>query len=128
MNLTPEQKRKLLKPGRKYDSVAAMVRETRGDHRFAAELDEMMERQRLVNLLTALRCQRGLKQSDVARLLGCTQSKVSKFEASDDRDLPLRDILEYAEAVGCKIEITVGRKDMKKPMRRKREVVTSGKG
>lgn len=83
-----------------YRSVVEMARDVGDDPAFANDLGTHLSERRLVKHLFALRCARGLSQSDVAERLGCTQGRVSKLEASRDEDLRLGDISGYAKALG----------------------------
>ncbi len=55
---------------------------------------------RLLELLSAARCDAGLSQVDLARLLGKPQSYISKFE-SGQRRLDVVELLDVTEAIGC---------------------------
>lgn len=50
-------------------------------------LQDYMRRRKLVSTLTALRVAKGLTQADIAALMGCQQSRVSKLESGVDADL-----------------------------------------
>lgn len=82
-----------------YRNVVEMVRDVGGAPEFADDLETHVSERRLVRRLFALRSARGLSQREVAKKMGCTQSRVSKFEASRDEDLSLGDIRAYAKAL-----------------------------
>jgi predicted transcriptional regulator len=60
-------------------------------------------RQSLSGQLTAIRHQVGLSQTEVARLMGTSQSAVARFEAGD-LDVRLSTIERYTGALGVKLE------------------------
>lgn len=109
--MTLADKKKLLKPtGRQFSSVAEMAR-SRGDEPLATELEVRQQEQELVDLLVAKRLLRTMTQTDVASAMGCTQGRISKLEASNDRDLTLGDIDDYAKAIGCDYQLLFMKKE-----------------
>ncbi len=50
-----------------------------------------------------MRAAKGLSQKDLAERIECSQSRISKFEASDDDDLRLGDLREYLHAINLDI-------------------------
>lgn len=94
--------------GKRYTSVAAMVRATVDDPGFADEFEQRSADRRLVRALAALRASQQLTQAEIALRMGCTQAKVSKLESSDDADLSVGDVLAYARAVGHNVRIVIG--------------------
>src|SRR4051794_27705942 len=97
---------------KQYTNVVDMMRDIAGDRAFTNELSDHLARRALVTELVALRAARGLSQQIVAEKLGCTQSRISKVEASSDSDLDLDTLVRYADALGLKIEITFFGKDV----------------
>jgi transcriptional regulator with XRE-family HTH domain len=89
----------------RHSSVEAMVRATSEDKTFADEFEQKMARRRVIHHLISLRGVKGLSQMDIAAKMGCTQSRISKMEASDDDDLSLGDLRKYASAIGLGTEI-----------------------
>jgi len=53
------------------------------------------------------RLRAGLSQTDLAARMKCTQSRISKIEDSLDAELSLKDIYEYAGAVGVKCKLSI---------------------
>lgn len=90
-----------------FASVAEMVRETTDDEDFAAAFEGRMRDRGLVKDLMVLRAVRGLSQGDIASNLGCTQSRISKLEASADADIRLGDLARYASAVGFRVDVVL---------------------
>ncbi len=60
-------------------------------------------RQSLSGQLTAMRHEVGLSQTEVARLMGTSQSAVARFE-SGDLDVRLSTIERYTLALGVRLE------------------------
>lgn len=88
-----------------YHSVADLVRDLSEDRAFTEEFGERLSRRQLIKVLTVLRSRAGLSQQELAQKLGCTQSKVSKLEGSDDTDVRLGDVVDYAVAVGYEMRV-----------------------
>jgi transcriptional regulator with XRE-family HTH domain len=89
-----------------YQSVSQMVRET-CDGAFADEFDRRLRARTIVKELMVLRARRGLSQADVAEKMGCTQSRISKLESSEDSSLTLGDLARYASAVGFGVGVVL---------------------
>lgn len=83
-----------------FDSISDFAKAIGASQEFTKKLESDIARRTIVDHLIALRGARGLSQKDVAERMGCTQSKVSKLESSDDGDLKLDDIRLYASAIG----------------------------
>ncbi len=92
---------------RTYTNVTQMVRKTSDDKSFADAVEKRIHSRRMVKDLTVLRATQGLSQKDMAERLGCTQSRISKLEATTDYDLRLGDIAQYANALGLRLKISV---------------------
>jgi predicted XRE-type DNA-binding protein len=92
------------RPGhRTYRSVDAMLRAT-GQRRLAQAVRAMSAKTLLIDQLIVARARAGYTQSQLATKMDCSQSRVSKFEDSQDADLTLGDLQAYAKAVGLKLE------------------------
>ena len=50
---------------------------------------------------------KGLTQADIAALMGCQQSRVSKLESGVDADLKFSDVEAYAKATNSNVTIMV---------------------
>jgi len=55
--------------------------------------------------LVSLRNSKNLSQQEVAKFMGCSQSRVSKIESG--KNLKLADLIFYANAIGAKLQITL---------------------
>lgn len=74
-----------------------------------------MTPERLVAALKAERVKAGLTQKDVAARMYCTQSRVSKLEASRPGDWSIRDLAAYAFALGKMLRFKAAPKKGRKP-------------
>jgi len=92
---------------KRYQTVADMVRDVSEEHAFGKDVERRISSRRLVKKLFALRSERGLSQRDVAQKLGCSQSRVSKLEASVDSDLRLGDLNGYIKALDLDLSLVV---------------------
>jgi transcriptional regulator with XRE-family HTH domain len=70
----------------------------------AALVDGTWTVRTLVTALTARRKSLGLHQSDVARIIGCGQQLVSRWETGDNEP-DLAQLASYARAVGLELRI-----------------------
>lgn len=78
---------------------------------FITKLSNRVNDRDLVKLLVFQRVEAGITQQEVARKLKWSQSKVSRFEASIDKDLKVGDIKKYLTVLGKSISITIEPKD-----------------
>ena len=97
----------------KYTSVEAMVRATSDDPGFADDFERRSARRRLIRLLISLRGRMGLSQTDLAKRIGCTQSRVSKLEGSEDDEITFGDFRKYAAALGFSMQTSLMPKGVK---------------
>ncbi len=88
-------------------SVESMVRATSDDKVFVDDFGRKCARRRMIHHLITLRGAMGLSQTHLAKLLGCTQSRISKMEASDDDEITIGDIRKYASALGLSIQLSL---------------------
>jgi transcriptional regulator with XRE-family HTH domain len=92
-------------------SVLQMVRDVSEDASFADAFENHLLERKLVKKLLVVRALRGLSQKDMARKLGCTQSRISKLEAAKDNELRLGDLVQYANALGLRLEMVFEPRD-----------------
>jgi transcriptional regulator with XRE-family HTH domain len=59
----------------------------------------------LVKALISMRVGKGLSQSEVAKTMGCTPSKISKLEAGKDSVLKWGDVCAYLSAIGMNLSL-----------------------
>lgn len=87
-------------------------------------LDKMMENQDfrtevilqglymdLAQSVQAIRMSRGLNQADLAKLIGTTQSGVSRFENLSQCSFTLRSLARFADALNCELKVSLVPKD-----------------
>ena len=90
--------------GRTYRSVDEMLR-GHGYRRVADAVRQLSAKTKLIDQLILARVAAGLTQSQMAVKLRCSQSRISKIEDSQDADLSLGDIQDYARIVGLKLKL-----------------------
>ena len=95
---------------KQYTSVAEQIAETAESPEFAKQVQRQIARRQIIDHLMALRALRGLSQSDVAKKLVCSQSRISKLENGRDDDLRLGDLDQYVSALGMDIRIVLTRR------------------
>ena len=86
---------------KQYSSVSEVIGDLAPDDSLSAELEARIASRKLIKYLLGLRAVKGLSQQDVAKEVGCSQSRISKLENAKDDDVRLGDLKAYAEAVGC---------------------------
>lgn len=86
---------------KQYSSVSDLLHDVSSDKEFLAEFDAQIASRKLIKHLIGLRAARGMSQKDVADVIGCSQSRISKLERANDSDVRLGDLKAYANAVGC---------------------------
>jgi len=91
---------------RSYSSVDEMVKLTLGT-RWLKCMKQRLKHTEVVDQLVLARLRAGLSQTDLAARMKCTQSRISKIEDSLDVQLSLKDIYEYAAAVGVECEFII---------------------
>ena len=90
-----------------------MVRATVEDQEFEGEFQNQLRRRQAINRLMMVRGVKGLSQKGIADKLGCTQSRISKMESSDDHGITIGDLVKYAAAIDLSTVIMFMPKDAK---------------
>ena len=67
---------------------------------------EYLHARRLSRMLTVMRVQKGLSQTQAAEKLDWSQGRVSKLEKKADCDISVGDLLDYANALGMQMSIS----------------------
>ena len=96
-----------------YKSVSELLKNLPGNEQVAKLLEKEIKARKLVKLLFFLRCKENLSQKQLAQKMGCTQSRISKIEASLDEELTIKDIRDYAKALNLEIELNFNDASMK---------------
>lgn len=65
-----------------------------------------LQARRLSRMLTVMRAQKNLSQTQTAKKMGWSQGRVSKLEAKADRDISVGDLLEYSGVLGLQMSIS----------------------
>jgi len=84
-----------------------MVQQTVDDKAFQRGLDAEIASKGIAKVLFATRCAAGLSQTDVAKRLGWTRSKVSRLERTPTDSIRLGDVAAYACAIHNKASISL---------------------
>lgn len=82
-----------------------MLESVSDDKEFNQEVQAHISERRIVKVLQALRTAKGVSQSEIAKQLKCSQSRLSKLENGIDNDLRLGELEAYAKAMECDIHI-----------------------
>jgi len=85
------------------NATLASTRHILGESPLLKQLEQKLRKRELITKLVALRAAKGLAQNDIAIKMQCSQSRISKLEASDDDDIRLGDLREYLNAIDLNI-------------------------
>lgn len=67
---------------------------------FVSDLEERLKARQLVKMLVVLRARANLSQLELAKRIGCGQSRISKLENGVDSDVSFGDVWGYLQATG----------------------------
>jgi transcriptional regulator with XRE-family HTH domain len=95
--------------GRKYSSVAELMRGEGVSQEIQDKVNEMEKETRVVLQLARLRQAAGITQKEMAKAMGVTQSAVSKLESGTDLDVTLREIRDYSRVTDQRIGLMFGK-------------------
>ena len=108
--MSTELERQAAKPtGRKYGSVADLMRGEGVSQEVQERVKELENETRVALQLAKLRQAAGITQEEMAKNLGVTQSAVSKLEGGIDADITLGEIKGYARAMEQRIGVMFGK-------------------
>lgn len=110
MNTAPTKNEVAQPTGRRYASVSDLLLKEKGRAEVRAEVASLNAHTVVVRQLVSLRASAGMTQTDLAKKIGCTQSRISKIEASKDEDITLGIIRDYAQATEGQIGIFCGKR------------------
>ena len=96
-----------------YKSVEGMIKNSSLDESFHGLVLKQIKEKRLSKFLFYLRCKKGLSQKDMAHKLGCTQSRISKIEGAHDKELSVKDLLDYAQVLDLRFEVSFKKQSTK---------------
>src|SRR5260370_19573157 len=84
------------------------MHEDLGESKEIIDAVQEVENQVAVNVLVSMRVAKGLTQKELADMLGCTQSRISKLEQGRNEDLRIKDFLDYTRATEEAVWVTIG--------------------
>lgn len=90
---------------KKYKNVLELIKNISDDKKFNKSLEEYMGRRQIGKILFALRCKKGLNQTQLAKKIKHSQGKISKIENSFDDELTIGDVRKFCNAVDIQLEI-----------------------
>lgn len=70
-------------------------------------VDEILNEMRIEQDLAALREERGLSQSRLAKLLGVSQPAIAKLESGKFKNIGLGTLVKYTTALGARVRIEI---------------------
>ncbi len=97
------------RPGSRYKSVRDIAKGLTESPQVLKDFDAKQERTKLVRTLISMRVKASLTQSELAKKLTCTQSKISKLESSEDSNISVQDIINYSVATSFNVSLEFGR-------------------
>jgi transcriptional regulator with XRE-family HTH domain len=69
--------------------------------------DEMLNEMRLEEDLAMLREERGMSQSQLAKILGVSQPAIAKIESGKVKNLELKTLVRYTTALGGQVKVII---------------------
>ena len=96
---------------KRYNSVTALTADLTTDKEFKKNLEHSIRRHALSKALFAIRCSKKVSQAEMASRMKCSQGRVSKLEHARDDIVKVKDIAEYASALGLEVSISFANQD-----------------
>lgn len=96
-----------------YQNVEEMVKGLSEDKEFKKSVLHEIKNKRLSKYLFSLRCEHSLTQGQLAKKINCSQSRISKIENSFDKDITIKDLLEYGNVLDLQLEVGYRRRNIK---------------
>ena len=90
---------------KRYDDVSEMIKDLSSGNSFKDLAMKEIDKKRISKLLFLLRCRHNYTQEKLAGKIGCSQGRISKIESSEDKDISIKDLLDYAKALNLQLEI-----------------------
>ncbi len=84
---------------KRYAKVSHMVQDVSDSKDFSEAFEKRLAHRQLIKKLIHMRMCHGFSQEDMAKKLNCSQSRISKLEASEDNDIRMEDLFGYASAM-----------------------------
>lgn len=95
--------------GRRYSSVAELLKGEGAASASIKRVQALSGKTRVAKQLVQIRIREGLTQTELAKKIGCTQSRISKIESGHDEDITLGIIRDYVKATNGRISISCGK-------------------
>lgn len=95
----------------RHDSILAIVSNVGEDNEFLEALTKRFDANQLVKRMVAIRACQGYSERQFAMKLGWTDEYIFRIENSEDRDVQLGTLKDYANALGFNIEVTLTPKE-----------------
>jgi len=96
---------------KEYTSVSDMLADSSADESLKQDALRRIGSRQVIKRLLALRASRGKSQQEIADLMKCSQSRISKLENGVDDDLRLGDLHDYLHALGHDVSLLVRQQD-----------------
>jgi len=109
MNTAPVKTGAAKPTGRRYASVSELLHKEKVSKGVRAEVSALNAQTVVVRQLASLRAHAGMSQTELAKKIGCTQSRISKIEASKDEDITLSVIRDYVQATESQLGLFCGK-------------------
>lgn len=88
-----------------YKSVLELIKNLPGEDSFKELVEKEIQGKRLAKLLFYLRCKGNFSQKELAHKIGCSQSRISKIEGAPNEEITVKDLEDYAKALGLQVEL-----------------------
>lgn len=95
-----------------YQNVEEMVKDLSSDSEVKKDILKEIRSKTISKYLFSLRCGQGLTQTQLAEKINCSQGTISKIENSYDKDITIKDLLEYGNALDLQLEIGYRRRSI----------------
>lgn len=94
-----------------YRNIREYIKKSNTSEEYKKDMIDYIDERSLSRHITILRHMLKLTQKDIAEKIGCSQSKISKIENSPDREISVKDLADYSDALGLSMLIRWERKD-----------------
>lgn len=91
--------------GKQFKNVPELIKNLSSDNNFIDSVLHEIKNKSISKFLFFLRCEHKLTQGDLAKKIGCSQSRISKIESSYDKEVTVQDLLDYGNALGLELEL-----------------------
>lgn len=92
---------------KEFESVSEAAAHLAGDPDVKERVEQEISRSQIVKILLNLRAHKGMTQKEIAELMACDPSKISKLESGNDLNLKWGDIVQYLSALGAGVSIMI---------------------